>query len=656
MSSRILIIDDDPNAADRLEHLLRGYPCEVITAANGEDALLQLQQKILALEATIQKLQTTETLIKAINDNLPDGMIYRVIINSDGTRQFTYVSDSVRKLHGVSPEEVLADASLMYSKIHEHDIQLLIKAENEALKNKSTFQMDVRVKEPSGKIRWSSLTSTPRIMEDGTVCWDGIERVITERKEMELALRASEERYKSLVDKVPDIVFTLDLDLKTTYVSPSIQNILGFSIKERLEQTIDQQLTPASFAIALDTMARELALEKEGQSDPQRKIILELEFYHKDGSTRWTETIISGLRNEKGELTGIHGVLRDITAKKQAEENLRERYKELNCLYSIADIIAKTEPLDDLLQQITNQIPPGFYFSDQASARIVLKQKEFKTANFQETAWKLSAKLLIEGNSAGAVEVCYPDKMPDKGKGPFLDEEQSLLLAIAEHLGRVIERKKMEQDRERLISELQKALSEIRTLSGLIPICAACKKIRDDKGYWNQLELYLTDHSDAEFSHSICPECREKLYPEIKVEHQMKQAGKTVILVVDDEDDFRMLFIRQIRRMMKDHGLEFVEAGNGEEALELLKTGLKPSMIFIDYIMPRVDGLELLRRINDDYPDLYDVPCVMVSGYRREDVISEAEKMSCAFFDKNLDQKSFYEQIGRHLTTKLGLA
>ncbi len=65
-------------------------------------------------------------------------------------------------------------------------------------------------------------------------------------------------------------------------------------------------------------------------------------------------------------------------------------------------------------------------------------------------------------------------------------------------------------------NELQKALSEIKTLSGLLPICASCKKIRDDKGYWNQIELYIRDRSEAEFSHSICPICAEKLYGHLK--------------------------------------------------------------------------------------------------------------------------------------------
>jgi PAS domain S-box-containing protein len=79
----------------------------------------------------------------------------------------------------------------------------------------------------------------------------------------------------------------------------------------------------------------------------------------------------------------------------------------------------------------------------------------------------------------------------------------------------ITERKKIEADRDKLISKLQDALSRIKTLRGIIPICSRCKKIRDDKGYWNQIESYIRDHSDAEFSHSICPECARILYPDL---------------------------------------------------------------------------------------------------------------------------------------------
>jgi DNA-binding NtrC family response regulator len=78
----------------------------------------------------------------------------------------------------------------------------------------------------------------------------------------------------------------------------------------------------------------------------------------------------------------------------------------------------------------------------------------------------------------------------------------------------IVWRKKAEEEREKLIRELRQALAEVKTLSGLLPICASCKKIRDDKGYWNQIEVYIRDHSQAEFSHGLCPDCAKKLYAE----------------------------------------------------------------------------------------------------------------------------------------------
>jgi PAS domain S-box-containing protein len=77
----------------------------------------------------------------------------------------------------------------------------------------------------------------------------------------------------------------------------------------------------------------------------------------------------------------------------------------------------------------------------------------------------------------------------------------------------ITERKRAESERDRLISDLEKALSDVKKLSGLLPVCASCKNIRNDKGYWEQMEKYIKEHSEAEFSHGICPECAKKLYP-----------------------------------------------------------------------------------------------------------------------------------------------
>jgi hypothetical protein len=126
----------------------------------------------------------------------------------------------------------------------------------------------------------------------------------------------------------------------------------------------------------------------------------------------------------------------------------------------------------------------------------------------------MSANIIGHGKRIGTVEVYYLVEMPLRDEGPFLKEERDLINVIAGRLGIVAERNQYKKDRERLIAELQKALSEINKLSGMLPICASCKKIRNDEGYWEQIESYIRQHSEAEFSHSICPDCARKLYPE----------------------------------------------------------------------------------------------------------------------------------------------
>jgi PAS domain S-box-containing protein len=97
---------------------------------------------------------------------------------------------------------------------------------------------------------------------------------------------------------------------------------------------------------------------------------------------------------------------------------------------------------------------------------------------------------------------------------PFFDENGAKLGAVAV-MHDITERKCLEKEKESLIIDLQKALSEVKKLSGFLPICASCKKIRDDKGYWSEVEKYIGEHSEAQFSHGICPDCMRKLYPEV---------------------------------------------------------------------------------------------------------------------------------------------
>ena len=98
-----------------------------------------------------------------------------------------------------------------------------------------------------------------------------------------------------------------------------------------------------------------------------------------------------------------------------------------------------------------------------------------------------------------------------------LYDTQGNVAGAIESIRDITAEKRAEQDRERLIAELQEAVAKVRTLSGLLPICASCKKIRDDRGYWKQIETFISEHSQAEFSHGICPECARKFYPDLNI-------------------------------------------------------------------------------------------------------------------------------------------
>ena len=170
-------------------------------------------------------------------------------------------------------------------------------------------------------------------------------RDITQRKLADDALRESERQYRLITEKMTDIVWITDMTLRVIYATPSVHTVLGFTQEEIKNQTFEEKLTPDSLSFVLENMVRELAIEEQGHADPDRTLNLVLEYYHKDGSTRWMETIMSGLRNEQGVLTGLHGVSRDITDRKRSEEKLQKsesRYKliteKINDIVWIADM------------------------------------------------------------------------------------------------------------------------------------------------------------------------------------------------------------------------------------------------------------------------------------------------------------------------------
>jgi len=141
----------------------------------------------------------------------------------------------------------------------------------------------------------------------------------------------------------------------------------------------------------------------------------------------------------------------------------------------------------------------------------------FLLGTLEGLAWTLAvflgAACIFWVPSQGVPAYRYPGQFTSRFAATFFIV--SVLAFWFEYL-RQHYRKGMEVEQQRLEGEraaLQEALSKVRQLSGMLPICASCKKVRDDQGYWTQIELYVRDHSEAEFSHGLCPDCGEHLYP-----------------------------------------------------------------------------------------------------------------------------------------------
>jgi hypothetical protein len=157
--------------------------------------------------------------------------------------------------------------------------------------------------------------------------------------------------------------------------------------------------------------------------------------------------------------------------------------------------------------------------------RIYTYQKEEsgirKDSIDQQELTRTRKQLRQEVKRTGFIEAVYKIALPDSRT--FWVKDQAEIETAPEDricisngcLTLISKEMEIEAERERLVLELQEALSKVKQLSGLLPICASCKKIRDDQGYWNQIEEYIRKHTEVNFSHSLCPLCVEKLYPEL---------------------------------------------------------------------------------------------------------------------------------------------
>ncbi len=326
---------------------------------------------------------------------------------------------------------------------------------------------------------------------------------VTEQKRAELALKESEERFRSLVERMMDGVYRSTAAGRFVEVNPAMVKMFGFGSKEEM-LAVDIKKDLYFSEADRDSLYLDTGDEKVDVFRMRRK----------DGSEMWVEDHGQYVHDVDGKVAFHEGILRDISERLGAEQALRER--------------------EERFRAVVEQSGDGIYMMDVLTLEVVECNEAFCriTGYTMDDARELTAfNLIVDEYSAinRRVSAILTSNDPNSDErtyrrrdGSTIDVLASASLisyggkrAICTIIRDISDRKKMEREREELIKELQAALSNIRTLSGLIPICSNCKKIRDDKGYWNHLEKYITEHSEATLSHGICPDCAKKLYPEV---------------------------------------------------------------------------------------------------------------------------------------------
>ncbi len=237
-----------------------------------------------------------------------------------------------------------------------------------------------------------------------------------------------------------------------------------------------------------------------------------------DGSRRWVNTTKVPLADEDGRIYGVLGVYDDVTERKLAEEYLMESERSLREAQSIAKVGSYTlniasglwkssEVLDEMfgIDKTYDRSLPGWEALIHPEDRLMMADY-FQTEVLAHHR-PFNQEYRIIRHDDQTVHWVH-------GMGKLEFDEQGLPVKMHGTIQDITECKQAELDQQQSIAELQKALAQVKTLSGLLPICAGCKQIRDDHGYWSQIESYISQHSDAQFSHGLCPDCAQKYFPE----------------------------------------------------------------------------------------------------------------------------------------------
>ncbi len=509
---------------------------------NGEIiGIVGIGRDITARKQAEEALAKERNLLRTLIDNLPD---YIYVKDSNG--RFMLGNQAVIRQMGLSSLQELigkSDYDLFPPQIAEkyfNEEQKIIKTGRGLYEHEGPT---IDESKPE-KQRWVSTSKVPFRDDNGQIAgFVGLGHDITDRRKAEEALHAEMALIYALMQNLPDHIYFKDRASRFLRMSKSQAERFGLDDPA-------QAIGKTDFDFFTEEHARSAYEDEQRIIQTGQPIIgIEEKETWPDGSETWVSTTKLPLLDNNGNIIGTFGVSRDITDRKKAERDLQKALSDL-------------QNSQDKLNKIINgsSIPQFFIDRDHrivhwnnALTKLSGRQAEemIGTRNhwqvFYENERPCLADIIVDAKLEDLPRL-YSDKyqkseliegafqatdffprLGDTGRWVFLtatailDSNHNLIGAL-ETIEDITARKQAEEQREKVIRDLQEASNKIKTLRGLIPICACCKKIRDDSGYWNSVESYIHSHADVEFTHGICPDCMKKLYPDY---YKKKESSKT---------------------------------------------------------------------------------------------------------------------------------
>ncbi|MHA2129301.1 MAG: PAS domain S-box protein, partial [Promethearchaeota archaeon] len=310
--------------------------------SKGEKKILSIARDITERKIAELKLKESEEKYRDMAELLPD-----IVFETDKNLDLTYVNSVAFKRFGYTPDDLrsgLNIASFLHPKYKEKAF-IHIKS---LFEGKKTKPNDYLLCKRDGSCFYARIHSRP-VLKDNQVV--GIRGTITDINEMVIAekeLKESEEKYRLITENSQDIVYTLDMNLNNTYISPSVSNLLGYDVKEAILMQPKDTVHKDDLEKIAQIYKEEFQLEGNIniEKDFNRKRVFILREKHKDGNILFMEHTISWLRDENGVAVGILGVARDITEKiytekllKESEEKYRSLFENMNVGFAYHEVI-----------------------------------------------------------------------------------------------------------------------------------------------------------------------------------------------------------------------------------------------------------------------------------------------------------------------------